>query len=88
MICFRKFYFSIAGAQSRRSHQQLISLLVLQNMNFAESFNFANCIFLHHRSTVVSFVPATRKGDSIYSFELGEWGGSFGGEGGRLQFKT
>ena len=37
-------------------------------MNFAESFNFPNCNFLHHRSTVMAFVPAARKGDSTYSF--------------------
>ena len=42
-------------------------------MNFAESFNFANYNFLHHMSTVVLFVPATKKGDSTYSFKLGEW---------------
>ena len=46
MIYFHKLqFFSIAGAQSRRSHQQPISLLILQNMNFSESFNFANCNF-------------------------------------------
>ena len=51
--------FFIAGAQLRCSHQQPISLLVLQNTIFSQMFNFANCNFLHHRSTVVLFVPAT-----------------------------